>query len=62
MMETGIKKIHCPGCRQETSWQGNSYRPFCSKACQQVDLGRWATEEYSLVGDPVPDESERSDF
>jgi len=29
------------------------YRPFCSKRCQQIDLGRWAGGDYSLPGEPV---------
>ena len=29
------------------------YRPFCSKRCQQIDLGRWASGDYSISGEPV---------
>ncbi|MDQ6966667.1 MAG: DNA gyrase inhibitor YacG [Mariprofundaceae bacterium] len=29
------------------------YRPFCSKRCQQIDLGRWASGDYSIAGELV---------
>jgi endogenous inhibitor of DNA gyrase (YacG/DUF329 family) len=28
-----------------------SYRPFCSRRCADIDLGRWFGEEYRI---PVP--------
>ncbi|HZS04549.1 MAG TPA: DNA gyrase inhibitor YacG [Blastocatellia bacterium] len=40
--------MRCPVCRRETSWEGNEWRPFCSERCQQVDLGRWASEDYRI--------------
>jgi len=47
---TDIRTIRCPRCRQETPWQDNPHRPFCSQKCQLVDLGRWAQEEYKVPG------------
>lgn len=45
--------MSCPICRKPTS---PDYRPFCSRRCADVDLGRWLTESYSI---PVEaDESE----
>ncbi|HWQ35597.1 MAG TPA: DNA gyrase inhibitor YacG [Blastocatellia bacterium] len=38
----------CPVCRREVAWEGNEWRPFCSERCQQIDLGRWASEEYRV--------------
>lgn len=38
----------CPLCRNETNWEENPWRPFCSERCQMIDLGRWATEEYRV--------------
>ena len=32
------------------------FRPFCSRRCAQVDLGRWLTGTYA-----VPDESDAGD-
>lgn len=34
----------CPICRKPAE---NSCRPFCSKRCANIDLGRWFTEQYS---------------
>lgn len=61
-MDKATTTIHCPRCRAETTWQKNPHRPFCSRACQQVDLGRWANEDYSIAGAPAPDDNERSEF
>ena len=34
------------------------HRPFCSKRCQQVDLGRWLSGGYRIASDEPPDEVE----
>lgn len=36
------------------------YRPFCSKRCADVDLGKWLNEGYSIPGAPVEDEEDSS--
>lgn len=59
MMAIMIKtEIKCPRCREKTFWEENPSRPFCSEKCRLVDLGRWASEEYSIAGAnaPQPDE------
>ncbi|MFN0124609.1 MAG: DNA gyrase inhibitor YacG [Blastocatellia bacterium] len=40
--------MRCPNCRQETTWEENEWRPFCSERCQLIDLGRWASEDYRI--------------
>lgn len=35
----------CPVCRKPSV---NQYRPFCSKKCADVDLGRWLAGEYRV--------------
>ncbi|MEL7026927.1 MAG: DNA gyrase inhibitor YacG [Pseudomonadota bacterium] len=35
----------CPVCKQPTE---KSWRPFCSKRCADIDLGRWMTGAYSV--------------
>ncbi|HEV3242351.1 MAG TPA: DNA gyrase inhibitor YacG [Methyloceanibacter sp.] len=30
-----------------------TYRPFCSKACADADLGRWLPGRYVVPGEPV---------
>ncbi len=47
--------LRCPTCRNETIWQNNPFRPFCSERCKMVDLGRWATEEYRIPDSPAPE-------
>ena len=43
----------CPICKEPTKAQ---YRPFCSKRCADLDLGRWMKGAYSVPaeesGDP----------
>jgi len=43
----------CPICRQPTTWEGNTWRPFCSERCQVTDLGTWAAEQYRIPGSPL---------
>lgn len=46
----------CPICDKETAID---YRPFCSKRCADVDLGRWLNGSYS-VPSTDPDDVERA--
>ena len=39
----------CPICTRDTIAK---YRPFCSRRCADVDLGRWVTGAYALPADP----------
>lgn len=42
-------KVNCPNCQKEVIWQAtNTYRPFCSKRCQLIDLGEWAEENHKI--------------
>ncbi len=39
-------EVNCPICNKAVPWSEKSpFRPFCSKRCQQIDLGEWASEE-----------------
>ncbi len=39
-------QVKCPTCNQGVEWGPKSpFRPFCSKKCQLIDLGEWASEE-----------------
>lgn len=42
----------CPICSKDTDAK---YRPFCSRRCADVDLGRWLNESYAI---PAPDDDE----
>ncbi|MCX7286717.1 MAG: DNA gyrase inhibitor YacG [Rhodobacterales bacterium] len=35
----------CPICGKPVA---SDYRPFCSRRCADVDLGRWLTESYRI--------------
>lgn len=37
--------MSCPVCRKPTNPE---YRPFCSKRCADVDLGRWLNGSYRV--------------
>jgi len=45
----------CPVCRKPTDV---NLRPFCSRRCANVDLGRWLTGHYRIEGaEEEPDEA-----
>lgn len=38
--------MSCPICKKDTV---TKYRPFCSKHCADVDLGRWFNGTYAVA-------------
>jgi uncharacterized protein len=50
----------CPICGKPTA---PGSRPFCSRRCADVDLGRWLTEGYRIPvsSDDEPDETPPDD-
>lgn len=40
---------HCPICQKPAV---QAYRPFCSKRCADIDLGRWLGGDYRIA-DPA---------
>ena len=48
-LERRRKARPCPVCAKPAS---EEFRPFCSKRCADVDLGRWLNEDYRV---PVED-------
>jgi uncharacterized protein len=52
-------KVKCPRCGNETTFENNPYRPFCSERCKLVDLGSWISEKYSIPN-PEPQEEDGS--
>lgn len=44
------KAAKCPICGKKRS---EEFRPFCSKQCADVDLGRWLGGRYVVPGAPV---------
>ena len=45
----------CPICGKAGD---KDYRPFCSKRCADIDLGRWLKEGYRVATDEAPGEDE----
>jgi endogenous inhibitor of DNA gyrase (YacG/DUF329 family) len=58
----------CPVCKQAFARQTSLPMPFCSVRCQQIDLGRWLDENYSvpeplsLDPDEFPEEEPPTDW
>lgn len=50
---SGAAKGRCPICGKP---RAPEYRPFCSKRCADVDLGRWLKGDYVVPGHPDADE------
>ncbi|HHI69837.1 MAG TPA: DNA gyrase inhibitor YacG [Rhodobacteraceae bacterium] len=44
--------MKCPICKKESSVK---FRPFCSKHCADVDLGRWFNGTYAIPADTPED-------
>lgn len=41
----------CPICGKP---RAAAWRPFCSRRCADVDLGRWLDGGYVIPGEPAP--------
>lgn len=50
-----MARRQCPICKRVVpeGEAGARYRPFCSKRCADVDLGKWLTGSYAI---PARDE------
>jgi endogenous inhibitor of DNA gyrase (YacG/DUF329 family) len=56
MPDTRVRAELCPICRKPAV---DEFRPFCSKRCADVDLGRWLTGVYVVPGREDEEEDER---
>lgn len=56
-------KVKCPQCATEFFYYDSEFRPFCTKRCQQIDLGHWFQETYvvPLKENVVEEEKNNSD-
>ncbi|WP_133489372.1 DNA gyrase inhibitor YacG [Aliiroseovarius marinus] len=48
----------CPICEKDTD---PKYRPFCSRRCADVDLGRWLNGSYAVPADSPEDLDEAAE-
>ena len=46
----------CPICKKPAA---DRFRPFCSKRCADLDLGRWLKGSYAIAARDSEDEDER---
>ncbi|MDP2865222.1 MAG: DNA gyrase inhibitor YacG [Elusimicrobiota bacterium] len=44
----------CPQCGKPAA---PAYRPFCSKRCADIDLGKWLDGAYAIPAEAAPDEA-----
>ncbi len=44
--------MSCPICAKK---RDEKYRPFCSKRCADIDLGRWFSGRYAVPSDSPED-------
>jgi uncharacterized protein len=45
----------CPICGKPSV---DAFRPFCSERCREVDLNRWLSGSYAIVGREHDDEAD----
>jgi endogenous inhibitor of DNA gyrase (YacG/DUF329 family) len=51
--------IRCPTClKQFDSAASSKFVPFCSERCQQIDLGRWLGEKFSVPAQRIDEDDE----
>lgn len=56
-----VTVVNCPTCAAKVNWvPENSFRPFCSERCKQIDLGAWAEEKYTIPAVNLPEELDGS--
>lgn len=45
--------MSCPICGKDSD---PKYRPFCSRRCADIDLGRWLKGSYVIPGEALEEE------
>jgi endogenous inhibitor of DNA gyrase (YacG/DUF329 family) len=56
--DTKPPAARCAICRRNATPE---FRPFCSKRCADIDLGRWFTEDYRVPGTAPDPQSGQDD-
>jgi len=47
-----MKVVNCPHCNKSVEWkEASKWRPFCCERCRMIDLGAWASEDYSIASE-----------
>ena len=50
--------MSCPICARATDAK---YKPFCSRRCADIDLGKWLTSGYAIPAEAIDDENPEGD-
>lgn len=50
--------MFCPTCKLEFEIETSPAKPFCSKRCKTIDLGRWLDGSFALESSPEIDPDE----
>jgi len=53
--------LRCPICEEPFDTETSKAMPFCSHRCQQIDLGRWLSEDYGVPLEPEDQDEYRPD-
>ncbi|MFZ4625907.1 MAG: DNA gyrase inhibitor YacG [Rhodoferax sp.] len=49
--------VNCPSCGGPSLYaRDNPFRPFCSQRCQHIDLGAWASEQFAVPAQALPED------
>ena len=53
----------CPICNRPLGEREDTlrFRPFCSKRCADIDLGRWLKGQYAVPGAPAAKAAQEED-
>ena len=55
--------IQCPICQEPVNPEApETVMPFCSRRCQQIDLGNWLDESYGFPRDGDEDVDDRAEW
>lgn len=54
--------MRCPTCKKAIAADQPEFRPFCSKRCKLIDLGKWLDGSYAVPGEPASDEDLAGDL
>ena len=49
------QKVACPLCQQPAD---ALHKPFCSRRCAQLDLGKWLTGDYAIPSHEAMEDSD----
>ena len=56
------KLVTCPTCGGDSVYApSNPFRPFCNARCKNIDLGAWASENFRMPTNGLPEDQPADD-